>query len=113
MFLIASVHVFDVSVPVFKIKYIMHIVNKIWNIIYVNLIEIKIWILHNSKEKLRGLKLAQGEANSLSNMVHFDDVRLEHDVAFVKYVLDDKQRKMFVDVQGGGSKFNNVVSSVL
>ncbi|CAF1888510.1 unnamed protein product [Brassica napus] len=29
-------------------------------------------------------------------MVHFDNVRLEHDVALVKYVLDDKQRKMFL-----------------
>lgn len=44
------------------------------------------------KEKLTGLELAQDEANSLSNMVHSDNVRLEHDVAFLKAVLDDTQK---------------------
>jgi len=44
------------------------------------------------KEKLTGLELAQEEANSLSNMVHSDNVRLEHDVAFLKAVLDDTQK---------------------
>lgn len=44
------------------------------------------------KEKLVGLELAQEEANSLSNIVHSDNVRLEHDVAFLKAVLDDTQK---------------------
>ncbi|CAN8300524.1 unnamed protein product [Cochlearia groenlandica] len=46
------------------------------------------------KEKLSGLELAQEEANSLSNMVHSDNVRLEHDVAFLKAVLDDTQKEL-------------------
>lgn len=44
------------------------------------------------KEKLTGVELAQEEANSLSNLVHSDNVRLEHDVAFLKAVLDDTQK---------------------
>lgn len=44
------------------------------------------------REKLAGVELAQEEANSLSNMVHSDNVRLEHDVAFLKAVLDDTQK---------------------
>ena len=44
------------------------------------------------KEKLAGMELAQEEANSLSTMVHSDNVRLEHDVAFLKAVLDDTQK---------------------
>lgn len=44
------------------------------------------------KEKLAGIELAQEEANSLSNIVHSDNVRLEHDVAFLKAVLDDTQK---------------------
>lgn len=44
------------------------------------------------KEKLAGVELAQEEANSLSNIVHSDNVRLEHDVAFLKAVLDDTQK---------------------
>lgn len=44
------------------------------------------------KEKLSGIELAQEEANSLSNIVHSDNVRLEHDVAFLKAVLDDTQK---------------------
>lgn len=44
------------------------------------------------KEKLAGVELAQDEANSLSNIVHSDNVRLEHDVAFLKAVLDDTQK---------------------
>lgn len=44
------------------------------------------------KEKLAGLELAQEESNSLSNIVHSDNVRLEHDVAFLKAVLDDTQK---------------------
>ncbi|KAG2273578.1 hypothetical protein Bca52824_056133 [Brassica carinata] len=46
------------------------------------------------KEKLTGLELAQDEANSLSNMVHSDNVRLEHDVAFLRAVLDDTQKEL-------------------
>ena len=44
------------------------------------------------KEKLSGMELAQEEANNLSNIVHSDNVRLEHDVAFLKAVLDDTQK---------------------
>ena len=44
------------------------------------------------KEKLAGVELAQEEANHLSNIVHSDNVRLEHDVAFLKAVLDDTQK---------------------
>lgn len=44
------------------------------------------------KEKLAGLELAQEETNNLSNIVHSDNVRLEHDVAFLKAVLDDTQK---------------------
>lgn len=44
------------------------------------------------KEKLAGLELAQEESNSLSNIVHSDNVRLEHDVAFLKAILDDTQK---------------------
>lgn len=44
------------------------------------------------KEKLAGVELAQDEANNLSNIVHCDNVRLEHDVAFLKAVLDDTQK---------------------
>ncbi|XVF66269.1 hypothetical protein PTKIN_Ptkin10aG0021400 [Pterospermum kingtungense] len=46
------------------------------------------------KEKLTGIELAQEEANNLSNMVHSDNVRLEHDVAFLKAVLDDTQKEL-------------------
>ena len=44
------------------------------------------------KEKLASSELAREEANSLSNIVHSDNVRLEHDVAFLKAVLDDTQK---------------------
>ncbi|KAK4759248.1 hypothetical protein SAY87_022379 [Trapa incisa] len=46
------------------------------------------------KERLAGLELAQEEANGLSNIVHSDNVRLEHDVAFLKAVLDDTQKDL-------------------
>ncbi|KAF7837858.1 acyl-CoA-binding domain-containing protein 4 [Senna tora] len=46
------------------------------------------------REKLTGVELAQEEANSLSNIVHSDNVRLEHDVAFLKAVLDDTQKEL-------------------
>lgn len=44
------------------------------------------------REKLVSAELVQEEANNLSNMVHADNVRLEHDVAFLKAVLDDTQK---------------------
>ncbi|XP_021751068.1 acyl-CoA-binding domain-containing protein 4-like [Chenopodium quinoa] len=46
------------------------------------------------KEKLGGLELAQEEANNLSNIAHSDNIRLEHDVAFLKAVLDDTQKEL-------------------
>ncbi|GLU08345.1 hypothetical protein SLE2022_252630 [Rubroshorea leprosula] len=46
------------------------------------------------KEKLAGVELAQEQANSFSNIVHSDNVRLEHDVAFLKAVLDDTQKEL-------------------
>ncbi|KAF7813679.1 acyl-CoA-binding domain-containing protein 4 [Senna tora] len=46
------------------------------------------------REKMAGVELAQEEANSLSNIVHSDNVRLEHDVAFLKAVLDDTQKEL-------------------
>ncbi|KAJ0475441.1 hypothetical protein HanHA300_Chr13g0465491 [Helianthus annuus] len=46
------------------------------------------------KEKLVLVEMAQEEANSLSNVVHSDHVKLEHDVAFLKAVLDDTQKEL-------------------
>ncbi|XP_057771991.1 uncharacterized protein LOC130991673 [Salvia miltiorrhiza] len=46
------------------------------------------------KEKLVSVELAQEEANSLSNIVHSDNVRLEHDTAFLKAVLDETQKEL-------------------
>ncbi|XP_028751548.1 acyl-CoA-binding domain-containing protein 6 isoform X1 [Neltuma alba] len=46
------------------------------------------------REKLASVELAQEEANSLSNIVHSDNVRLERDVAFLKAVLDDTQKEL-------------------
>ncbi|KAJ3681117.1 hypothetical protein LUZ60_015606 [Juncus effusus] len=46
------------------------------------------------KEKILGLEIAQDEANSLSNLVHEDNVKLEHDVAFLKAILDDTQKEL-------------------
>ncbi|MQL71519.1 hypothetical protein Taro_003844 [Colocasia esculenta] len=46
------------------------------------------------KEKLACMEVAQEETNSLSNIVHSDNVRLEHDVAFLKAVLDDTQKEL-------------------
>lgn len=46
------------------------------------------------KEKFASLELAQEEVNSLSNIVHSDNVRLEHDVAFLKAILDDTQKEL-------------------
>ncbi|PIA61600.1 hypothetical protein AQUCO_00300841v1 [Aquilegia coerulea] len=46
------------------------------------------------KEKLVSLEVAQEESNNLSNIVHSDNVRLEHDVAFLNAVLDDTQKEL-------------------
>lgn len=46
------------------------------------------------REKLAGVEMAQEETNNLSNIVHSDNVRLEHDVAFLKAVLDDTQKEL-------------------
>ncbi|KAJ4773075.1 Galactose oxidase/kelch repeat superfamily protein [Rhynchospora pubera] len=46
------------------------------------------------KEKVSGLELAQEEANSLSNSVHSDNVRLEHQVAYLKAVLDGTWKEL-------------------
>ncbi|KAL1548492.1 acyl-CoA-binding domain-containing protein 6-like isoform X3 [Salvia divinorum] len=47
------------------------------------------------KEKLASIQLVQEEASSLSNIVHSDNLRLEHDVAFLKAVLDDTQKELY------------------
>lgn len=44
------------------------------------------------KEKLASVESAHEEANSLSNIVHTDNLRLEHDVAYSRAVLDDTQK---------------------
>ncbi|XP_004486044.1 uncharacterized protein [Cicer arietinum] len=46
------------------------------------------------REKLAGAELAQEDASNLSNIVHSDNVRLEHDVAFLKAILDDTQKEL-------------------
>ncbi|QCD77005.1 acyl-CoA-binding domain-containing protein 6-like [Vigna unguiculata] len=46
------------------------------------------------REKLVSAELSQEEATNLSNLVHADNVRLEHDVAFLKAVLDDTQKEL-------------------
>ncbi|CAI0466711.1 unnamed protein product [Linum tenue] len=46
------------------------------------------------KEKMTSLEMAHEEANSMSNIVHSDNVRLEHDVAFLKAVFDDTQKEL-------------------
>ncbi|KAJ8503945.1 hypothetical protein OPV22_004831 [Ensete ventricosum] len=54
------------------------------------------------KHKLAaGIELvAQEEANSLSNMVHSDNVRLEHDVAFLKAILEDTHKEELHSTRG-------------
>ncbi|THU67812.1 hypothetical protein C4D60_Mb05t28620 [Musa balbisiana] len=48
------------------------------------------------KDKVAGMEVAQEEANGLSNIVHSDNVRLEHDVAFLKAILEDTQKARVV-----------------
>lgn len=50
------------------------------------------------KDKVAGMEVAQEEANGLSNIVHSDNVRLEHDVAFLKAILEDTQKARVVQV---------------
>lgn len=50
------------------------------------------------KDKVAGMEVAQEEANGLSNIVHSDNVRLEHDVAFLKAILEDTQKARLVQV---------------
>lgn len=50
------------------------------------------------RDKLTTIELSQEEANSLSNIVHSDNVRLEHDVAFLKAVLDDTQKVKHIEL---------------
>lgn len=52
------------------------------------------------RDKLAGVEIAKEEANSLSNIVHSDNVRLEHDVAFLKAVLDDTQKVLLYSYRG-------------
>jgi len=51
--------------------------------------EIEFW-----KEKALAAELAQEEASNLSNIVHAENVRLEHDLAFLKAVLEDTQKEL-------------------
>jgi len=51
--------------------------------------EIEVW-----KEKALAAELAEEEANNLSNIVHAENVRLEHDLAFLKAVLEDTQKEL-------------------
>ncbi|CAO2149997.1 unnamed protein product [Urochloa humidicola] len=46
------------------------------------------------KEKVAGLELSQEESNNLSNTVHAENVRLEHEVAFLKAVMDETQKEL-------------------
>lgn len=46
------------------------------------------------KEKVAAAELVQEEANNLSNVVHAENVRLEHDMAFLKAVLDETQKEL-------------------
>ncbi|KAH9292090.1 hypothetical protein KI387_042722, partial [Taxus chinensis] len=46
------------------------------------------------KEKVVAAELVQEEANNLSNVVHAENVRLEHDMAFLKAVLDATQKEL-------------------
>ncbi|CAL1413296.1 unnamed protein product [Linum trigynum] len=46
------------------------------------------------KEKMAGLEMAHEEANSMSNIIHSDNLRLEHDVAFIKATFEDTQKEL-------------------
>ncbi|KAL3727620.1 hypothetical protein ACJRO7_032373 [Eucalyptus globulus] len=46
------------------------------------------------EEKLADLELTQEQSNILSNIVHSNNVRLKHDVAFLKAVSDNTQKEL-------------------
>lgn len=46
------------------------------------------------KEKLAAAELAQEESNNLTNIVHAENMRLDHDLAFVKVILEDTQKEL-------------------
>lgn len=46
------------------------------------------------KEKLAAAELAQEESVNLTNIVHAENLRLDHDLAFLKAVLEDTQKEL-------------------
>lgn len=44
------------------------------------------------KERVAGAEQAQEDSNNLCNVVHSENLRLEHDLAFLKAVLEDTQK---------------------
>ncbi|MCO5562374.1 hypothetical protein L7F22_016001 [Adiantum nelumboides] len=46
------------------------------------------------KEKLAAAELAKEESINLTNIVHAENMRLEHDLAFLKAVLEDTQKEL-------------------
>ncbi|KAH7388267.1 hypothetical protein KP509_16G066900 [Ceratopteris richardii] len=46
------------------------------------------------KEKLRVADLGQEESMNLTNIVHTENMRLDHDLAFLKAVLEDTQKEL-------------------
>ncbi|KAI5064489.1 hypothetical protein GOP47_0021159 [Adiantum capillus-veneris] len=46
------------------------------------------------KEKLAAAELAQEESINLTNIVHAENMRLEHDLTFLKAVLEDTQKEL-------------------
>ncbi|MCO5562376.1 hypothetical protein L7F22_016003 [Adiantum nelumboides] len=46
------------------------------------------------KEKLAAAELAQEESINLTNIVHAENMRLEHDLSFLKAVLEDTQKEL-------------------
>lgn len=44
------------------------------------------------KEAVAGAERAQEDSNNLCNLVHSENLRLEHDLAFLKAVLEDTQK---------------------
>lgn len=46
------------------------------------------------KERLSAAEIAQEESNNLTNIVHAENLRLDHDLAFLKAVLEDTQKEL-------------------
>lgn len=46
------------------------------------------------KEAVAGAERAQEDSNNLCNLVHSENLRLEHDLAFLKAVLEDTQKEL-------------------